>query len=112
MALNGSVYDVAVDVRPGSPTFRRWFGVELSGGTGNQLFIPVGFAHGFLALSDDVVLMYLTTALYQPSSEIVVRWDDPTLGIAWRPDPGRFQNGMPRRNCLMSCWTDSLPIEQ
>lgn len=85
--LHGSVFDVAVDVRRGSPAFGRWFGVELSGDTGRQLYVPVGFAHGFLSLSEALV-MYQTTELYQAAAELVIRWDDPTIGVMWPRTPG------------------------
>ena len=90
--MEGAIYDVAADVRRGSPTFGRWFGVELTAESGRQLFIPAGFAHGFLALADDTVIMYLTTTVYEPGSEIVIRWDDPTLGTTWPMPPLHFSS--------------------
>lgn len=83
----GRVFDVAVDMRRGSPRFGHWSGVELSAENHHQLWIPPGFAHGFLVLSDSADFLYKTTDYYAPQSEGVVRWDDPTLGILW-PDPG------------------------
>lgn len=82
-ALRGVVFDVAVDVRVGSPTFGKWVGEELSSDNGRQLYIPPGFAHGFLTLSDDVVFGYKCTDYYAPSSERSVRWNDPDIGITW-----------------------------
>jgi dTDP-4-dehydrorhamnose 3,5-epimerase len=79
----GAVFDVAADVNPQSPTFGRWFGTELSGGNHRQLWIPAGFAHGFLALTETADLLYKTTAYYEPSAERSVRWNDPTLAITW-----------------------------
>jgi dTDP-4-dehydrorhamnose 3,5-epimerase len=83
----GRVFDVAVDMRAGSPRFGHWAGTELSGENHRQLWIPPGFAHGFLVLSDSADFLYKTTDYYAPQAEAAVRWDDPTLGIAW-PDSG------------------------
>lgn len=83
LALYGRVFDVAVDVRAGSPTFGKWVGAELSGANGHQLYIPAGFAHGFVALSDEVVFSYKCTAYYAPAAERTIRWDDPLIAVAW-----------------------------
>jgi dTDP-4-dehydrorhamnose 3,5-epimerase len=82
-AARGTVYDVAVDIREGSPTRGRWVGVELSDENQRQLWIPAGLAHGFLVLSDIADFLYKTTAFYAPASEGSIRWDDPTLAIDW-----------------------------
>lgn len=79
----GAVFDVAVDLRRGSPRFGRWAGVELSETNHRQLWIPPGFAHGFLVLSDSADFLYKTTDYYAPECEACVRWDDPALAIAW-----------------------------
>ena len=79
----GSVFDVAVDVRTDSPTYGQWVGVELSGTNHRQLWIPPGLAHGFLVTSDSADFLYKTTAFYRPDAEFSIRWDDPTLSIAW-----------------------------
>ena len=79
----GSVFDVAVDIRPDSATFGHWVGVELSGVNHRQLWIPPGLAHGFLVTSDSADFLYKTTDYYRPESEGSVRWDDPDLAIAW-----------------------------
>lgn len=79
----GEVFDVSVDIRRGSPTFGRWFGTTLSADNGRQLWIPPGFAHGFLVRSDDADLAYKVTATYAPADEHAIRWDDPELAIAW-----------------------------
>ncbi len=84
----GSVYDVAVDVRPGSPTFGRWVGVPLSDARAEALWIPAGFAHGFLTLSDRSIVAYKVDAPYVPDEERVLAWDDPDLAIAWPLTPG------------------------
>jgi dTDP-4-dehydrorhamnose 3,5-epimerase len=83
----GSVFDVAVDIRPSSPTFGRWVGAELSAENNRQLWIPAGLAHGFLVLSETADFLYKTTDYYAPHLEGSVRWDDPDLAIAW-PDVG------------------------
>ena len=79
----GSVFDVAVDMRRSSPTFGRWVGVELSGTNHRQFWIPAGFAHGFVVTSDSADFLYKTTDYYAPQAEAAVRWDDPTIGIEW-----------------------------
>ena len=81
--VDGVVLDVAVDVRRGSPTFRRWAAVELSAESAVQLWIPPGFAHGFVVLSETAALSYKCTAPYSQADELAVRWDDPALGIDW-----------------------------
>lgn len=83
MAIRGAIFDVAVDVRRGSPSFRRWFGAELNEENGHQLWVPPGFAHGFVALRDGTDVLYKCTAPYTPSAERILRWDDPELAIAW-----------------------------
>jgi dTDP-4-dehydrorhamnose 3,5-epimerase len=82
----GSVFDVAVDLRKSSPTFGRWVGVELSGSNHRQFWIPAGFAHGFLVTSDSADFLYKTTDYYAPQAEGAVRWDDPAVGVQWPLD--------------------------
>lgn len=79
----GAVFDVAVDIRPGSPTFGRWVGVELTADNKRQLWIPPGLAHGFLVLSDTAEFLYKTTDFYAPAAERCIVWNDPVLGIRW-----------------------------
>ena len=79
----GSVFDVAVDLRRSSPTFGRWVGVELTGENHRQLWLPAGMAHGFLVTSDSADFLYKTTDYYAPSAEGCIRWNDPKLAIAW-----------------------------
>jgi len=81
--LRGRVWDVIVDLREGSPTNRKWQGFYLSEFNHKQLYVPAGFGHGFLALTEDVVLLYKQGALYDPLRERAVRWNDPTLAIEW-----------------------------
>lgn len=79
----GAVFDVAVDIRKSSPTFGRWVGMELSAANKKMVWIPPGFAHGFLVLSDDAEFLYKTTDYYAPSHERTIAWNDPQIGIAW-----------------------------
>jgi dTDP-4-dehydrorhamnose 3,5-epimerase len=83
MAISGTIWDVAVDVRVGSPTFGKWVAAELSEENGHQLYVPRGFAHGFVVLSDSARVLYKCDAAYSPRDEISVRFDDPALGISW-----------------------------
>jgi dTDP-4-dehydrorhamnose 3,5-epimerase len=82
----GRVFDAAVDLRKSSPTFGRWAGAELSGDNHRQLWIPAGFAHGFLVLSDSADFLYKTTDYYAPQHERSVLWNDPAIGIDWPAD--------------------------
>ena len=81
--LRGEVFDVAVDIRRGSATFGKWVGEVLSAENGCQLYVPEGFAHGFLVLSDTVDFLYKCSDFYTPGDEYGIRWDDPALGIQW-----------------------------
>ena len=85
--IDGSVFDVAVDMRPGSPTLHQWFGVELSGENYRQLYVPRHFAHGYLVLSETATFAYKCDNYYAPQSETGLRYDDPAIGIQW-PDLG------------------------
>jgi dTDP-4-dehydrorhamnose 3,5-epimerase len=82
-ALSGEIFDVAVDVRVGSPAFGKWFGISLSATNCRQLYIPPGLAHGFCVLSDSAHVAYKCTDRYSPQAEHAIRWDDPDIGIEW-----------------------------
>ena len=81
--VSGSVFDVAVDVRKSSPHFGQWTGHELSADNHRMLWIPPGFAHGFLVLSDSADFLYKTTTYYAPQWDRGIRWDDPQIGVQW-----------------------------
>ncbi len=81
--LQGEVFDVAVDVRKGSPTFGKWVGMMLDESKKQQLYVPEGFAHGFVVTSETALFHYKCTELYRPEAESVIRWDDPDLAIRW-----------------------------
>jgi len=85
--IRGAVWDVAVDMRKGSPTFGQWESVVLSGENALQFFVPRGFAHGFVVLEDNTLFSYKCDNLYNPASERGLAWDDPTVAVKW-PDPG------------------------
>jgi dTDP-4-dehydrorhamnose 3,5-epimerase len=90
-AVTGEVFDVAVDIRKGSPRFGHWVGQVLSGENRHQLYIPPGFAHGFCVLSEQADVLYKCTDFYRPGDEFGIAWDDPDIGIRW-----------PERDCLLS----------
>lgn len=81
--IRGRIFDVAVDIRKGSETYGRWIGVELSAQNGLQLYIPVGYAHGFVTLETASEVTYKVSDVYAPACDAGIRWDDPTVGIRW-----------------------------
>lgn len=84
----GRIFDVLVDIRPASPTFGQWHGVEIDAEEHVQVYIPLGFAHGFGVLSDVAEVQYKVSAPYDPAHECAIRWNDPELGVAWPiPNP-------------------------
>ncbi len=85
-ALSGTIFDVVVDIRRGSPTFGRWAGMELTADSGRQLYVPPGFAHGFCVTSETALVLYKCTEVYAPEDERGIIWNDPTLAIAWPVD--------------------------
>ena len=87
-AVRGTVFDVAVDLRSDSKTYGKWFGVTLSAENKKQFYIPEGFAHGFLVLSDEAEFAYKCTDFYQPGDEGGLLWSDPEIGVEWPIEPG------------------------
>jgi dTDP-4-dehydrorhamnose 3,5-epimerase len=85
--LEGRIFDVAVDVRPGSASFGQWAGVELSATSHRQLYVPEGFAHGFIVLSESALFHYFCTTEYAPQYEIAIAWNDPDIGVKWPCEP-------------------------
>jgi len=96
--LRGAIWDVIVDARPGSQTYGRWEGFDLSEDNHRQLFIPKGFLHGFIALTEGVVFSYKHSAYYDPSAEFAARWDDPELAIPWPLDGEPIVSAKDRAN--------------
>jgi dTDP-4-dehydrorhamnose 3,5-epimerase len=106
----GRVFDVAVDLRRGSPTFGQWEGVELDDETGRTLYIPVGFGHGFLVLSDVADFVYKCTNYYDAATEAGIRYDDPDVGVEW---PGEVELLYSERDATapaLADVADSLPF--
>ena len=85
--VQGSVFDVAVDIRRGSPSFGKWVGRTLTGDNRLALWVPAGFAHAFLALEDDTLVLYKCTAIHTPESERAIHYADPEIGVAWPMEP-------------------------
>ena len=106
--IEGEVFDVAVDVRRGSPTFGRWVGVTLTAENFKQCYVPPGFAHGFYVVSPVAQVEYKCTDLYDPASEIGVAWNDPALGITW-PAGQPLLSGRDSRNPTLTELGDTLP---
>ena len=88
--IHGRVFDVAVDLRPGSATFGKWYGVELSAENKKQFYVSEGFAHGFLVLSDTAEFCYKVTDFYHPGDELGIAWNDPDIGIQWPELTGTY----------------------
>jgi dTDP-4-dehydrorhamnose 3,5-epimerase len=86
-AIRGSIFDVAVDLRPDSPTFREWTGIQLSAGSPHLFYLPAGIAHGYQTLEDDAEVMYLVSSPYSAAHQTGVRWNDPAFGIDWPVTP-------------------------
>lgn len=85
--VRGAIFNAVVDIRRGSPTFAHWFGARLDDSNRSMMYTPRGFAHGFLSLTDDAEVIYMTSAAYMPGSEGGVRFDDPRVGIDWPIPP-------------------------
>lgn len=88
--IQGRVFDVAVDLRPGSESYGKWYGLELSAENKKQFYIPQGFAHGFLVLSDTAEFCYKVTDFYHPNDELGIAWNDPAIGIEWPEVVGQY----------------------
>jgi len=106
--ITGEVFDVAVDVRRGSPTFAQWVSVVLSGENFRQCYVPAGFAHGFVVLSEIAVVEYKVTDFYDPTDEIGIIWSDPALGIDW-PIQNPVLSAKDARNLPLAAVRDALP---
>lgn len=85
--LRGALWDVIIDIRPDSPTYRQWFGAELTADNRTMMYVPRGFAHAFVTLTDDVEALYLVSAFYAPEEERGIRYDDPAFSIQWPIKP-------------------------
>jgi dTDP-4-dehydrorhamnose 3,5-epimerase len=110
-AIEGAVYDVAVDVRRGSPHFGRWIGVVLSADNFRQCYIPPGFAHGFAVLSAVAQIEYKCTELYDEACEIGIAWNDPAIGILW-PIEQPVMSDRDRQHASLADQTNLLPLYQ
>jgi len=99
--ISGEVFDVAVDIRRGSPWFGRWVGVTLSGENHRQFWVPPGFAHGFVVTGPDAVFAYKCSDFYHPETEFSLRWDDPDVGIVWPLDEEPQLNDKDRNASLL-----------
>jgi dTDP-4-dehydrorhamnose 3,5-epimerase len=106
--LSGVIFDAVVDVRVGSPTFGRWYGTELSRENRRQLWVPEGFAHGFLVLSEEALVHYGCTVPYDASSDRALAWDDPEVGIEWPFRPELFSD----KDKLASRLHGGLPVHR
>ncbi len=95
--VSGKVFDVAVDLRAGSKTYGKWFGVELSGENKKMFYVPEGFAHGFVVLSDEAVFAYKCTDFYHPGDEGGILWNDPEVGVEW-PIPADMEPTLSERD--------------
>ncbi|HAN27253.1 MAG TPA: dTDP-4-dehydrorhamnose 3,5-epimerase [Haliea salexigens] len=104
----GAVFDVAVDLRRGSPTLGQWYGLELSAANHRMLWVPPGFAHGFYVLSEFADFQYKCSDYYHPASEVSLAWDDPTLGIEW-PVPAGDSPKLSAKDAAGQAW-GSIPL--
>ena len=105
--ISGTVFDVAVDLRPGSGTYGKWFGIELSAENHKQFYIPEGFAHGFFVLSDFAAFCYKCTDFYHPGDEGGIAWNDPSIGIEWPGLKGTYQGSASAEGYTMA---DDTPL--
>ena len=100
---HGEVFDVAVDIRRSSPTYGQWVGAHLSAENKRQLWIPEGFAHGFITLSDTAEFLYKTTGFYSPEAERCIAWNDPDIGIDWPMDFAPTLSGKDQCGVALCC---------
>jgi dTDP-4-dehydrorhamnose 3,5-epimerase len=108
--VQGAVFDVVVDVRRGAPSFGRWIGIELSEDNCHELWIPAGFAHGFVVLSERAVMTYKCTDYHSPACEHVIRWDDPALAIRWPVTSPVVSARDAAAPCLADFAPENLPV--
>jgi len=108
--IEGEVFDVAVDIRRGSPTFGKWVGVTLSAEEMNQIFIPAGFAHGFVVLSETAQFLYKCSDFYDPSAEDGIAWNDPDLNIDWKVTDPLLSKKDSEYPTLRAIDMDQLPV--
>lgn len=101
--IRGVVWDVAVDIRPGSPTFGQWHAVELTEDNHAMFLIPAGFAHGFCVLSESADFVYKVSSIYNPETECGIAWDDPAIGIKW-PIASPLLSDRDRNNQSLASW--------
>lgn len=107
--VNGEIFDVAVDIRRGSPYFSKWTGVTLSGENAKQMYVPEGFLHGFVVLSETAEVEYKCTDFYDPADEITVIWNDPAIGIKW-PVESPTLSAKDRNGSTLSRLMERLPV--
>jgi dTDP-4-dehydrorhamnose 3,5-epimerase len=107
--IEGEIWDVAVDIRRGSPTFGRWVGVSLSAENQRQIYVPPGFAHGFCVVSPTAEVEYKCTAFYDPSDEISILWNDPQIGIDW-PVRDPMLSARDKNAASLSQHLEELPV--
>jgi len=101
--VRGAIFDVAVDIRKNSPTFGQWCGATISAGLGNQIYVPVGFAHGFVTLEPDTEVVYKVTDFYAPAADRGPMWNDPAIGIEWPlPPEGPLLSDKDQKHPLLS----------
>jgi dTDP-4-dehydrorhamnose 3,5-epimerase len=107
--LQGEIFDVVVDIRRGSPTFKRWIGVMLSAENFRQIYVPTGFAHGFCVTSDVADIEYKCTDFYAPGDELGLLWNDPEIGVAW-PITDPVLSDKDRAGTPLAALLDRLPL--
>jgi dTDP-4-dehydrorhamnose 3,5-epimerase len=111
--VRGAIFDVAVDIRPGSPSFGKWCGATISAELGNQILLPVGFAHGFVTLEPNTEVVYKVTNFYDPASDRGMMWNDPAIGIEWplleqAPEQGPLLSDKDQKHPLLADLADDV----